>query len=241
MLEVSSLGGFKITVGGKPVTSIGSRKTEALIVYLVSTQRAQSREVLGDLLWDDRSQRRALSNLRVVLTTLRKEFDPYFVITRESVSLNPEAEIRSDVAEFEDCLVEIRRDGGIGSAPAAERVEQAMALYRGDFLEGFYVRGSRGFDEWMVTERERLHHLAVGALYDLVRYSLQTGAYQSGIAHAARLLVLDPLSEAAHRQMMHLLAYTGRRSEALAQYETLRELLLGELGVQALGRDRSLV
>lgn len=49
---------------------------------------------------------------------------------------------------------------------------------------------------------------------------------------AMRLLALDPWREEAHRQMMRLLARSGQRSAALAQYETCRRLLAQELGVE---------
>jgi WD40 repeat protein/serine/threonine protein kinase/DNA-binding SARP family transcriptional activator len=231
-MEIVTLGGLQISRGQIPVTNLGLRKAEALLVYLATTQKPQSREVLADLLWDDRSQRQSLTNLRVVLTSLRKEFEPYFDISRDMVSRNPEAEIWLDAAEFEDCLIAVQRAGGISTPGEAEQLEQAVGLYQGEFLDGFYLHESRGFEEWMLRERERLHRLAVSGLHDLVRYDLQRGNYPAGIQRASRLLALDPLSESGHRQMMQLLAYSGRRSEALAQYETCRQLLWDELAIE---------
>ena len=239
VMEVFTLGGLKILRQHQPA-DLGSRKAEALILYLAVNHRPQSREVLADLLWDDRSQRRALSNLRVVLSNLRKQFDPYFAINRDAVALNPEAGFWLDAAEFEQSLIPIQKSGRFTTSSEAALVERAMQLYRGEFLQGFYVRESRGFDEWMVRERERLHRLAVGALHALVEYDLQAGSYPSGIARATRLLELDPLMEAAHRQMMQLLAGSGRRGEALAQYETCRQLLREELGIEPSRATRDL-
>jgi WD40 repeat protein len=84
----------------------------------------------------------------------------------------------------------------------------------------------------MVRERERLHRLVVDGLHDLVTIELECGEFKSGIAHATRLLELDPLMEVAHRQMMNLLAVSGQRGAALAQYETCSELLEKELGAE---------
>nr|BFE73025.1 hypothetical protein GCM10020092_063260 [Actinoplanes digitatis] len=47
---------------------------------------------------------------------------------------------------------------------------------------------------------------------------------------ARRMLALEPLHEEAHRALMCFLAEDGRRSAALAQYETCRYLLDEELG-----------
>jgi DNA-binding SARP family transcriptional activator len=58
-LEIYTLGGLRLLWDDEPIPDLGSRKAEALLVYLACTGRAQSREVLADLLWDDRSQSQA--------------------------------------------------------------------------------------------------------------------------------------------------------------------------------------
>jgi hypothetical protein len=107
----------------------------------------------------------------------------------------------------------------------SEQIEAAVALYQGEFLHGFHVRGARPFDGWAAQERERLHLAVADALHSQVDRDLAGGAFRAGIEHAQRLLALDPLLEAAHRQMMLLLAASGQRSAALSQYETCRDLL----------------
>ncbi len=218
--------------GDEPVARFETRKAEALLVYLACNRRTHPREVLADLLWDERSQEQALSNLRVVLANLKKQLEAYLTITRESVSLNPDAQVWSDVGEIDSHLNALRTSSEVFSEADARQVEAAIDLYSGDFLEGFYVREARGFDEWLVRERERLHRLVVDALHALIGYRLQSGDYSAGMAHATRLLTLDPLDELAHQQMMQLLAYSGKRSAALTQYEACRQMLQDELGVE---------
>jgi DNA-binding SARP family transcriptional activator len=218
-LKISTLGGLSIRLAGEPVTGLASRKVEALLVYLACTGRTHPREVLAELFWEERAQTQAMANLRVALSSLRKHLEPYVTITREAVALDPEAEIWLDVAELERKL-------------GAGETEEALALYRGDFLAGFYVRGCPSFEDWAAVERERLHHTVLDVLQDLVRSYIAQARYQEGITYAARMLQLDPLAESAHRQMMRLLAYSGQRGAALAQYETCRQLLQDELGVE---------
>ena len=177
LLRVFTLGGLRFLRGDEPIPRFETRKAEALLVYLVCNRRTHSRDILADLLWDERSQEQAMANLRVLLTSLRKHLGPYLVITRESVSLNPEAQIWTDVAELEERSSAISGTGGIASEADAQQIQGAIDLYVGDFLEGFYVHESRGFDDWMVRERERLHRLVVDALHGLVGYYLQSGDY----------------------------------------------------------------
>ena len=70
-------------------------------------------------------------------------------------------------------------------------------------------------------------------LHRLTADALARQATSEGIAYARRSLVLDNWREEAHRQLMHLLALDGRRSDALAQYESCRRLLAENLGVAA--------
>jgi WD40 repeat protein/DNA-binding SARP family transcriptional activator len=226
-LEIHTLGGFRLTRAGIDLTGLGSRKAEALLVYLACTGRPQAREVLADLLWDERTQSQALGNLRRELTTLRQNLGEYLAITRQTVEMNPDSSIWLDVADLEEILRTAHERGGV------RRMYQAlMGLYLGDFLEGFYVHDCRGFEDWMVRERQRLHRLVVDGLHDLVTIELECGEFKSGIAHATRLLELDPLMESAHRQMMNLLAVSGQRTAALAQYKACRGLLEEELGAE---------
>jgi predicted ATPase len=80
-------------------------------------------------------------------------------------------------------------------------------------------------------ERERLRTLALAAWQQRIEQLVVAGERQAAIEGAQRLLQLDPLHEATHRQLMRLLAQNGQRSAALAQYETCRHLLATELAV----------
>jgi DNA-binding SARP family transcriptional activator len=69
-------------------------------------------------------------------------------------------------------------------------------------------------------------------LYTLVEGYEARGQWEPALAYARRQIELEPWQEEAHRQVMRLLAQSGQRSAALAQYETCRRLLAKELGVQ---------
>jgi DNA-binding SARP family transcriptional activator len=230
-LEIFTLGGVRILRGGEPVLGLSNRKAEAILIYLASTRRPQPREVLADLLWDERTQSQALAYLRVALSALRKALGGSLVIGRETVALNPAEPVWLDTIQLEDCLKVVHQQGKV-TAETAQQVAGALELYQGDFLEGFSVSDCRRFEDWGGRERERLHHLAVDGLYELVAYQIEQGEYQLGMEHAARLLELDPLMEAGHRQMMRLLAGSGQRTAALAQYESCQALLVEELGIE---------
>jgi hypothetical protein len=88
------------------------------------------------------------------------------------------------------------------------------------------------FEEWLLTERERLRELAVEALARLLAHHARSGAAEPAIQTALRLLMLDPLQEAVHRTMMRVYAGQGRRGAALRQYQVCLDALQRALGVE---------
>src|SRR5690606_12151350 len=104
--------------------------------------------------------------------------------------------------------------------------------YKGSFLQGFNVRNCSQFEAWVLLVQERLHSRVMDAHYHLGRHHVERQSYASGIAQTTRALQLDPYREDAHRLLMRLLADSGQRSAALAQYEACVKILDEELGVE---------
>jgi DNA-binding SARP family transcriptional activator len=187
-LEITTFGGLHIRLAGDSLTDLQTRKAEGLLVYLACQRRFYAREVLGDLLWEEKSQSRTQANLRGVLHNLRQSVGDFITIDRSEVSINLNAPVWLDVTELERALSGWVESQGRITPEIAVDIKGATALYRGDFLEGFYVREARLFEDWLVREREHWRHKLLDALGDLVDYELQNGAYQSGAEHAHRLL-----------------------------------------------------
>jgi ABC-type oligopeptide transport system substrate-binding subunit/DNA-binding SARP family transcriptional activator len=232
LLEIQTLGGLFVRQSGQILADFGSRKVQALLVYLACTGRKHPRELLADLLWDDLPQERALANLRVVLSHLRKHLTPYLQISREHVAIDPDANIWLDASELEKGLRSVDDFKERHSPSFTSHIDQVLKLYIGDFLAGFSVRGCRNFQEWVVRERERLHRLVVDALNEVVNYDTGIGDFGAGISHVTRLLEIEPLMEAAHRNLMRLLYYNGQRAAAMEQYEVCRQILKKELDIE---------
>lgn len=220
-LELTLLGETTLKLNGKLASGLPSRKAEAMLLYLACTQRPYSRELLADFFWDDREPEQAMANLRSLLSGLRRKFKPYLDITRQTIAFKIDSPHWLDTAEFQR----------LAQSEAATDWEQAIALYRADFLAGFDIRDSRGFEEWVTLERERHQRTAVDLLRRLVQHYLDRQKYSQGIRYAARLLAISPLSEWAHRQMILLLARNDQRAEALHQYHTCCDILAAELGI----------
>lgn len=231
-LTIKLLGRVTIELDGKPVRGLSSRKAEALLIYLVCQKRPFSRDVLAEFLWDDREQDQSMANLRSLLSGLRRSLGAFLSISRQSVSFNLDSDYELDVDAFVAHLEPLKNQDVVQlTSNHIAEIETAVSHYYGAFLEGFYIRESRRFDEWLTVERERYQRLAVNGWQQLIRTHLQNGNYPAGIEHGVRLLETDPLNENGHRQMMLLLAKNNQRHTALQQYDTCVRVLDEELGV----------
>lgn len=235
MLKIVTLGGLSITLDEKLVEGFVSRKAEALLVYLAAHPREHPRESLADLLWDDLPQKLSLSYLRTALSSLQKQLAPYLQVTRHSIAINPESDYWIDITELNGALDTADthwEQRAAFSHATASALEQALKLYHGEFLQGFYARNGRQFEDWMLMEQERLRNRVQEAYYRLGNHYFERNMLKAAAAHTAQALKMDPLWEEAHRQMMLILAHSGQRSAAIAQYETCCERLKEELDIE---------
>jgi DNA-binding SARP family transcriptional activator len=232
-IHLELLGGFSARHDGGAACRVPTRKAEALLAYLaVPAGRFHSRGKLAALLWGETSEAQARQSFRQALATLRRALgsgEPPALLTRgDTVALNPAA-VAVDIAALEAALAD--------ASPGA--LAQATTLYKGDFLDGHRV-DEAAFEEWRVTERERLRELALAGLTKLLRQLLDAGGHEAAISTAQRILAIDPLQEKVHRTLMRLLARRGRRAAALQQYQVCVGWLERELGAEPGEETRAL-
>jgi predicted ATPase/DNA-binding SARP family transcriptional activator len=241
-LSISLLGPIQVTLDGEPVTGFATDKARALLAYLaVEADCPHRRDALAGLLWPDQPQRKARQNLRQALTHLRQAIgdcpagEPFLLVSRETIRFNPDYDHWLDVAAFTDLATACaaHRHRRLATClPCIRRMEQMVKLYRGSFLEQFFLSDSDTFEEWALLKREWLQQRVTEAFSQLADYCERCGEYKRAQGYTRRQVRLEPWREEAHRQLMRLLALDGQRSAALAQYETCRRMLAEELGVE---------
>jgi DNA-binding SARP family transcriptional activator len=222
-LRLELLGPARITRGGAPL-SFARRKALALLAYLVLTGRPHSREALASLLTGEGSDEHAHKQFRTTLSDLHERVGPYLLITRQTVAFDRARPYWLDVEAAAAAL-----EAG-DSAADPDAFEGALALLERELLTGFVIRDAPAFEDWLRGERQRLRELYVGALLRTLGVAIGRGDAPAGIAHARRVLALEPWREEAHRALMRLLVRSGQRGAALAQYETCRRILAEKLG-----------
>jgi DNA-binding SARP family transcriptional activator len=234
-LKLFFLGPPRLERDGEPL-ELNTRKSMALMAYLAVSGQPHRREALTTLLWPNSGSRQARSTLRTTLSTLNKTLaGEGLLVERDSVGLDHGAGIWLDVEQFQ----QLAQSWQTHDHPETElcheclvQLAEAVAVYRGDFLEGFTLSDSVDFDDWQAFETERLRQELAGVLEKLVAGHRTQAHFDTAITYAQRWLALDPLHEPAHRCLMQLYAESGNRSAALRQYQSCYELLEDELEVR---------
>jgi len=244
-LHIQLLGDFRLVYGGELVTSIDTPRLQSLLAYLLLHRGTpQQRHRIAFLFWSDSSEHQALTNLRNLLYRLRHSLpdaDCFLDVDRKTLRWRATSPYELDVARFEEALERadealggsareggstmLRPPAGPQADAAAQALEQAIDLYRGDLLPSCY-------DDWIDVERERLRQAYEEALMRLVQLLEDQREYHAAIRIAQRLVRHDPLQEVAYRRLMRLRALIGDRAGALRTYHQCATVLERELDVE---------
>jgi DNA-binding SARP family transcriptional activator/tRNA A-37 threonylcarbamoyl transferase component Bud32 len=194
------------------------RRPLALLALLAAAgERGVSRDKLLAYLWPETGAQEARHRLTQTLYVLRKDLGADdLVLGSGDLRLNP-AVLPADLWEFELALERGDR-------------EHATAVYRGPFLDGFFLSGASEFERWVETERARLAERAAGALEALARTAAASGEHRSAAQWWRRLSVLDPLDSGHALGLMQALAAMGDRAGALRHARSHAQLVEQELG-----------
>lgn len=241
MVEINCLGGFEVRLEKRPLTHFYSQKSKALLAYLaVEAGRSLDRSHLAGLLWPDYTEKRARHNLSQTLLALRKDLGGaeitavFLHATNRTLHFEAGETVFVDVVAFEAQQTAVRQHSHANPLTCpncTQRLQQAADLYSGPFLDQFVLGDSDLFENWLTSRRETLLQQAVDVFTRLSdSYAAQT-RLEEALQVGQRLLEIVPWQESAHRQRMSLLAQQGQRTQALAQYDLLCDVLLAEFGV----------
>lgn len=191
------------------------RRADALLYYLVCNQAA-TREELVSLLWEQCDLEAGRRNLRSTLHVIKKALGTELVVATQKnrLSLNPELEIDCDYLTFmaqDDCLV-----------------------VHGLFLDGFGVKDSCAFDEWIDQTRERVKERYCACLVTQLETATQTGNVGRAERCALEYLQENPADEAVICLLMKIYRSQSRFFDGTQLYQQLHRYLGTEMGISPL-------
>jgi predicted ATPase/DNA-binding SARP family transcriptional activator/Tfp pilus assembly protein PilF len=233
MIRLRTLGGLELRrEDGTEVRSVLAqpRRTALLVcLTLASGRLSVRRDLLMGRLWPDSPQDRARHSLNQGLYQLRRSLGQDVIVSHgdDALSVDP-ARLWCDVRAFDSALGE-------------NRLEDALELYRGDLLPGFFLSGCPEFENWLEEERGRIRESAARAAWDLAERAEREGLTASATSWGRRALALCGEDETALQRLLRLLARSGDRAGAVAVYEAFTRRLSVDPGVEPSAETRELI
>lgn len=233
-LRVYALGPTQVFLHAEPVllSRWASVRTRELFFFLLAHPEGVRREQVGDLFWPDLPPSRMNSVFHTVLYRLRRAlFNDCVVYQDGRYRLNEQVYWWYDVREFERLLDEARKVEDPQERIA--RYQEALALYRGDYLEEFY-------SDWCQQERERLRERYMAAAMQLADLYLEQGEPELAIGVCQSVLARDRYQERAYHRLIRAHAAMGDRTAAIKAYRQCVDLLREDLGLDPLPETEEL-
>jgi DNA-binding SARP family transcriptional activator len=204
-----------------------------LLKYLVCERnRVVPADVIAEALWPG-TGRHGLGNVRYSMHALREKLEPHrargsrsaFIVTVQGGYALDRRHVRIDVDDYDEAISQGLEAASRGDEEfAVERLVDALALYRGDFL------ADEPYVDWALDERDRLHNLAGRALRALTKIMLGRHDLDAAAEYLEQLAELEPLDAETHRDLLAVWLAQGRRTEASRRYAIFRTRMLREFG-----------
>jgi DNA-binding SARP family transcriptional activator/tetratricopeptide (TPR) repeat protein len=230
-VEFRVLGPLGVVEDGRPVP-LDRRRMRALLAFLLlHANELVSSDRLIDEVWGPDPPKTAGASLQNYISRLRKAIGPELIVSQAPgyvLRVDPE---RFDLARFERLTAEAR---GAEPRERAEKLRAALALWRGPALEDL------AFEPFARDEVGRLEEARLAALEERIDADLEIGRDGELVGELEQLVEEHPLRERFRGQLMRALYRAGRQADALAAFQTARQVLLDELGLEPSGELRNL-
>ncbi|GIK36888.1 MAG: transcriptional activator [Chloroflexota bacterium] len=222
LFRLQLLGPVQVDRDGESIQGFKSRKTLALLGYLAAESHPVSRGYLVELFWPDQSETRGRNNLSQALHNILSLWPGCFEVNQQTVQFSGHGSTCLDIRLFNE----------LAARNEVNALGMAADLYRGDFMAGMYLDDCPEFEQWLRLQQEIWQRRVTQVLRELIAHHISQNEVEQALQFLSRLLAIDSGDEEGYRQKMELLARSGQRSAALAQYETCRRYLTEELGVE---------
>lgn len=223
MIRLRTLGALDLRgAGGEELrTVLAQPRRIALLAYLAlaAPRGAHRRDKILAIFWPELDTNRARNALGQAVHFLRRSIGADAIVNRNGDGLSIDwSGFWCDAAAFDDAL-------------EANRIAEAIALYRGDLLEGFHIDDAPDFERWLDAERVRLAERYTKAVETLATERENAKDFHGAAAHWRLLLARDPFSSRLTLRLMRALKAAGDPAEAIVQAHQHERLLRQEFGI----------
>jgi DNA-binding SARP family transcriptional activator len=230
MLSIKMLGQVNISCNGVNITDKMSTKQIALICLLVlNHDREMNREKLCAYLWPDSDEEAARYNLRYNLWKMKNLIpaDPkgqnFILITKDSCRVNKKYRFQCDrlcIDSFDP-----------HKQKSVEELLQLKELFKGDFLEGFYMKNCNEFNEIILFERVVCQTKQIEIMQKLADLYEEVNRSEEELQVLHEMMTIEPYNENFAYRILNIYKKTGNRTSAINYFKKFESKLRRELNI----------
>jgi DNA-binding SARP family transcriptional activator len=221
--EFRILGPLEALEDGRQLDLGGLRQRAVLALLLLRSAETISAERLIEDVWAGEPPDGAANTLQSYVSRLRRELGRETIATRPGGYAFEPGSCELDLHRFERLTDDAR---GLPPAAAAERLTEALALWRGPPL------GEFAYEPWAQAPIARLEELRLAVIERRIEAELELGRHAELVAELGALVGEHPLRERLCELRMLALYRSGRQAEALEAYRATRTILVDEVGIE---------
>jgi YVTN family beta-propeller protein len=234
------LGPLEVEDGPQSLRLGGHQQRALLALLLLRANEVVPVDEIIEVLWGAERPASATKSVHALISKLRRRLeveaadDPNgetgengVLFTRPHGYVLTVSEGELDLHRFQSLMEEGRGALAAGqAAEAADRLREALALWRGPPLAEF------AYDSFAQIEIARLEELRLSGVEERIEAELALGLHRELIPELEALLTKNPLRERLRGQLMLALYRSGRQAQALDAYRRARRTLVDELGIE---------
>ena len=226
VIEFRILGPLEVSEHGRRL-ELGATKQQTLLgVLLLHPGEVVSPARLMHELWGESPPATATKAVQGYISGLRRVLGADRIVTRTRGYALAPAPGELDSAVFERLAADAQARQAGDPAAAAELLREALALWRGEPLQGL------DFEGLARNEADRLAEQRLAALERRVEADLALGRHAELVGELQELVAAHPFRERPRAHLMRALYAAGRQADALSLYRETRSLLADELGLE---------
>jgi DNA-binding SARP family transcriptional activator len=222
LLEIFALGPGYVTVDGESIDQWEGHLPRLLFFFALD-RPIVTRSDICRAFWPELDTDQAVNVFHVTKRRLHKALD-MDVLVHDSgyYRVNPELDIYYDVLDFVTTLMQGRNEANPARLDAWQK---AAMMYRGPFLQGHD-------DDWLLDRRVDFRAGYLEALSAIANDWLARDGKEQALALYQKAIAADFGREEIHRKIISLYAELGRRSEAIAHYRRVAEVIKKTQGAE---------
>ncbi len=233
MIEVITLGEFKIIVDGEIITdSLKSSPKKMLLLEFLIVNKSKPVPVgdIVDVLWGENEDLKLDGTLKTLVSRLRKELDGFgladaIITKRGSYMWNPELKCNVDIFQLEELCSSVSGAKEL-TEDVVNKFEEIISLYSDDLLT------DSGLGAWISPKVFYYHDLYMKTVYKYIALLSQNEQYSDVIRVCKTALEIDAFESTLNLELMTALLKLGKSKEATTQYQNITKLHYTHLGMK---------